>query len=174
MERCLAGLFPAFLMLSAFSHSAAATTIDLGTFAPDTMREGVVENLVAGITNFDDVFSFGLTASTPSLTGTLVAEESGELGEILFLTIDLFNAAQPGQSLGTFDGLPDPDFFYFNLAAGDYFLRVHGDTFPGGGVYDYTIKNGNPAVVPIPHALLLFATALGGLGFAGYRRCRPA
>jgi putative exporter of polyketide antibiotics len=43
-----------------------------------------------------------------------------------------------------------------------------GDTGPGGNIYKYRFVAGTE--VPIPAALLLFATALGGLGFMGYRR----
>jgi hypothetical protein len=174
MKRALIALVLFVLALSVLPRSAAAATIDLGTLLPDTEREGRVEHLVSGITGFDDFITFELAAFAPSLTGTLLAEESGDLGELLLLTINLYNAAQPSQSLGTFSGLPDPDFFYLSLAAGNYFLQVHGDTQPGGGVYDFVIRNGNPAVIPIPPALLLFATALGGLGLIGYRRRRSA
>lgn len=174
MKRILIAVALSLLALSALSSSAAAATIDLGTLHPNTAREGRVEHLAAGLTSFDDFITFELAAFAPSVTGTLLAEESGDLGELLLLTIDLFNTEQPGQSLGTFSGLPDPDFFYLSLAAGDYFLHVQGDSQPGGGVYDFVIRNGNPAVIPIPPALLLFATALGGLGLIGYKRRRSA
>lgn len=174
MKRMLVALVLSLLAPGVVPGSAAAATIDLGTLLPNTAREGRVEHLAPGITSFDDVINFELAAFAPSLTGTLLAEESGELGELLLLTIDLYTAAQPGQSLGTFSGLPDPDFFYLNLAAGDYFLRIHGDSQPGGGVYDFLIRNGNPAVIPLPPALLLFATALGGLGLIGCKRRRRA
>ena len=42
-----------------------------------------------------------------------------------------------------------------------------GDTGPGGNIYKYRFVTGTE--VPIPAALLLFATALGGLGLFGYR-----
>jgi hypothetical protein len=59
-------------------------------------------------------------------------------------------------------------FSYLNLAAGDYFFRVMGDTGPTGNIYKYRFTAGTE--VPLPPALLLFATAVGGLGLFGYRR----
>jgi hypothetical protein len=83
--------------------------------------------------------------------------------------LDLYNDLAPTTSLGTY---LDPsgngiEFSYINLVAGDYFFRVRGDTGPLGNAYQYRIAVG---AVPIPPALLLFGTALGGLAFAAYRR----
>jgi hypothetical protein len=43
-----------------------------------------------------------------------------------------------------------------------------GNTGPGGNIYKYRFVAGTE--VPLPPALLLFATAVGGLGLIGYRR----
>jgi len=91
--------------------------------------------------------------------------------------LDLFNESDPATSLGSFTDLSDTAlaFRYLNLAAGDFFFRVMADTGPGGNIYKYRFViykyrffAGTEA--PIPAALLLFATGVGGLGLAGYRR----
>jgi len=55
------------------------------------------------------------------------------------------------------------------LAAGDYLIHVAGTTSGFfGGVYNISVA---AATTPIPGALLLFMTAIGGMvGFAGLRR----
>ena len=60
---------------------------------------------------------------------------------------------------------------YANLAIGNYFFRVRGDVNPGEGLlgYRYQIQ---AEVVPLPAALWLFLTAVGGLGIVGYCRNR--
>jgi hypothetical protein len=52
-----------------------------------------------------------------------------------------------------------------NLAAGDYFLRVMGDTGNVGNSCKYRFVAGDGG--SIPPALLLLATAIGGLGLNG-------
>jgi len=61
-------------------------------------------------------------------------------------------------------------FSYLNLAAGDYFFLISGqvaDAGVFGNAYRYRFE---VSEVPLPPALLLLATALGGLGVFGYRR----
>ena len=60
---------------------------------------------------------------------------------------------------------------YANLGIGNYFFRVRGDVNPGEGLLGYRYQL-QAEVVPLPAALLLFLTALGGLGVVGYCRNR--
>ena len=63
-------------------------------------------------------------------------------------------------------------FSYLNLAAGDYFFRISGD-IGGDGVFGNAYRyRFEVSEVPLPPALLLFATALGGMAVASYRRRR--
>jgi hypothetical protein len=57
-----------------------------------------------------------------------------------------------------------------SLASGSYFLRVFGDPAELESFFIGTIAATPVGAVPIPAALPLFLTALGGLGFAARRR----
>jgi hypothetical protein len=58
-----------------------------------------------------------------------------------------------------------------NLAAGTYFLRMFGVIAGNSEINSRLIAlNGTVAATPIPAALPLFATALGLLGYMGWRR----
>ena len=90
----------------------------------------------------------------------------------LNFNLDLFSAADPLTSLGNFtDGSGTAlAFSYLNLAAGDYFFRISGD-IGGDGVFGNAYRyRFEVSEVPLPPALLLFATALGGMAVASYRR----
>ena len=79
--------------------------------------------------------------------------------------------SDPASSLGTFTDLSGTTlaFSYLNLAAGDYFFRVMGE-HRSRGATSTSIGSSPGRRVPIPPALLLFATAVGGPGLVGYRR----
>ncbi len=89
----------------------------------------------------------------------------------LNFNLDLFTAADPLTSLGNFCDVTGTAlaFSYLNLAAGDYFFRISGDIGGEafGNAYSYRFE---VSEVPLPPALLLFATALGGMAVASYRR----
>jgi hypothetical protein len=57
-----------------------------------------------------------------------------------------------------------------SLASGSYFLRVFGDPVELESFFTGTIAATPVGAVPIPGALPLLLTALGGLGFAAHRR----
>jgi hypothetical protein len=84
-------------------------------------------------------------------------------------SVDLFSTSDPSTSLGTFSGPGTVlAFSYLNLAAGDYFFKFGGAVGGSfGNAYTYRFE---VSEVPLPPALILFATALGGMAVAGYRR----
>lgn len=156
---------------------AVASTIDLGTI-DSSGKDGFVINLASNITAFSDTIKFSLADVSTSLSGKIddITDMFGIVLDSLNFTLDLFNAAAPTTSLGTFADASGTglSFSYVDLASGAYFFRVAGDTgAPLGNGYTYKF---NVAVneAPIPPALLLFGTALGGLAFAGYRKRKAA
>lgn len=169
MKRLLALLFACFVVVGLAGRPAAASTFDLGTIAPGDNTTGFVANFGTGIVSFEDTIKFSLSFISTSLVGAINDISFGGVDSANF-QLDLFNASDTSTSLGTFTDLSGTTlaFSYLNLAAGDYFFRVMGDTGPGGNIYRYRFAAGTE--VPLPPALLLLATALGGLGLFGYRR----
>lgn len=174
MSKLKFALAARFMGLGVMATPAAASTIELGTV--DTSADGFVVNLATNITAFSDTIKFSLAGFTTSLSGQIddISDMFGIVLDSLNFTLDLFNTTAPTTSLGTFADATGAglSFNYLDLASGDYFFRVAGDTgAPMGNGYTYRF---NVAVneTPIPPALLLFGTALGGLAFAGYRKRR--
>ena len=169
MKRLLMVLFAGLMVAGLAGRPAAASTFDLGVITPGDDKAGFVANFGTGITSFEDTIKFQLTTISTSLIGTINDIAFGGVDSADF-QLDLFNESNPTTSLGSFTDLSGTSlaFSYLNLAAGDYFFRVMGDTGPIGNIYTYRFKAGTE--VPLPPALLLFATALGGLGVFGYGR----
>lgn len=173
MKRLAMLVVAGLLAFGAADRPASASTFDLGTLNPGT-TSGFVANLGSGIKEFDDIIKFKLTAFQSALIGA-ITDLSTVLGtpvNSVNFSLDLFAASDPLTSLGHFFDGPVPDsaglsFSYLNLAAGDYFFRVSGKTAKTGNAYQYRFE---VSEVPIPPALLLFATALGGMAMFGYRR----
>ena len=172
MKRLVMLLVAGVIGLGAAAQSASASTFDLGTINPGT-TSGLVANLgVPAPVSFEDTINFSLAGVENALVGTLT-----DISAILVPTdslnfsLDLFNAPDPTTSLGNFTDATGTilAFSYLNLAAGDYFFRISGqvgdDVF--GNAYSYRFE---VSEVPLPPALLLFATALGGMAVVGYRR----
>jgi len=130
-----------------FADSAApnATVSNAYEFSFTGTADGGFGALALGIGGLTTSICGDASCSTPAIaSGTTV---SGPFG-LLSL------------SLGSFT----------NLAGGTYFLVVSGlASFFGGGYFGALALNVTPAV-PIPPALLLFATALGGLGATKFFR----
>ena len=171
MKRLLALLFASLLVVGLAGRPAAASTFDLGTITPGDDTKSTVANFGTGIVSFEDAIKFSLSFISTSLVGATRDISFGGVDSVNF-QLDLFNEADPATSLGTFTELSGTTlaFSYLNLAAGDYFLRVMRDTGNAGNAYKYRFVARTE--VPIPPALLLFATAIGGLGLIGYRRRR--
>lgn len=166
MQRLIGLLAGVLLSLCVMQASAGATTITLdatpsgdtaytgaghvGTFSFSLHPLGFHFESAA----FEDVVTLNLNSTTGfanlDLTTLLNVNITG-------LTYTLYNSLS--QSLGSLST-------YTQLGVGTYFLKISGATTLGL----YVTKLEAQAVTPIPPALLLFMTALGGLGFASYRR----
>jgi hypothetical protein len=164
-------LVATFLVLGAAHKPASASIIELGTISGTESTSGFVVNLASNIKKFDDTISFSLTDVTSSLVGSVLDLTTfpGFAVDSANFKLDLFTASNPTASLGSFADASGVglNFSYLALAAGDYFFRVTGDTGVAGNAYTYKVDFN---AVPIPPAILLFGTALGGLGLLGYRR----
>ena len=169
MKRLLMVLFAGLVVFGMAGRPASASTFDLGVITPGDEKSGFVANFGSGISSFEDTIKFSLTALSTDLVGKIKDIAFGGVNSVNF-QLDLFSETDPGTSLGTFTDLSGTSlaFNYLALAAGDYFFRVMGDTGPKGNIYKYRFTAGTE--VPLPPALLLFATAIGGLGFAGFSR----
>ena len=169
MKRLMMVLCAGLLAIGLAGQPASASTFDLGVITPGDNTHGFVANFGSGISSFEDTIKFSLTAISTSLIGKIKDIAFGGVNSLNF-QLDLFNESDPSTSLGTFTDLSGTSlaFSYLDLAAGDYFFRVMGDTGPKGNIYKYRFSASTE--VPIPAALLLFATGLGGLGFVRLRR----
>jgi hypothetical protein len=169
----------AVMSVGLMASQASASSIDLGEI-DENGKEGYVINIASDIEAFEDTISFSLAAVTTSLFGE-ISDITLYLGAIpldsVNFTLQLFSALDPLTAIG--DTFTDPtgtgfSFSYLDLAAGDYFFRISGEVgAPLGNGYNYKF-NVNVTETPIPPALLLFGTALGGLGFASYRKRKMA
>ena len=159
----------------AFSAAeASASTFELGTLNPGTTSNVAVNLGIPAPVSFSDTFNFSLASVQSSMVGSLtdLSDFLGIPTDSLSFSLDLFAASDPLTSLGNFS---DPTgtslaFSYLNLAAGDYFFLATGQVANAnvfGNAYRYRFE---VSEVPLPPALLLFATALGGMAMFGYRR----
>ncbi len=165
MKRFLMLLVGAVLAIASMQMSAQAAMYDLGDI---TGTSGDTYGGALGFfqppTPINDSVKFTLS-DTAVVTGTLsnIVFFIGPfpLLDISGLTLKL------GATVLTLD--PSGNFSIPGmLAAGDYFLTITGTTAGFfGGAYNIAVT----ATTPIPGALLLFMTAIGGMaGFAGLRR----
>lgn len=166
MKRFIMALVGAMLAIASLQVSAKAATYDLGdiTNSSNDQLGGALKFPFQPATVISDDIKF--TLSAPSFV-------SGDLDNLqLFFLIPLVNisgltATFLGNPL-TFDS--NGNFSIAGmLAAGDYLIHIAGTTSGiFGGLYNIELT---AATTPIPGALLLFVTAIGGMaGFAGLRR----
>ena len=176
MNKVVMLLVAGLLGLGAATQSASASTFDLGTLNAGA-TEAIVVNLGSPApVSFSDTINFSLAGLQTSLVGALtdLSDFLGVPTNSLNFNLDLFTAADPLTSLGNFTDATGTSlaFSYLNLAAGDYFFRISGD-IGGDGVFGNAYRyRFEVSEVPLPPALLLFATALGGMAVASYRRRR--
>jgi hypothetical protein len=148
-------LVGAVLAIAGTQVSAKAATISLGdiTNSSDTQFGGK-----PGPISDDITFSLTTLSNVSFTVSNLQVLPNFDIAGFLATTSDFTLTAGPGSF--TFAGV---------LAAGNYLIHATG-TGIGliGGLYQIDVT---AAATPIPGALLLFVTAIGGMaGFAGFRR----
>jgi hypothetical protein len=129
----------------------------------DTFGVGGLFNSPTGAGLFDE-YQFSLSA--PATNSNLIIQYAYTGLAAQFILSDnlgnLYSATPISLGGGGFQVT------FANLAAGlTYFLDFAGHVNAGFSFYGGSAQL---AATPIPAALLLFVSALGGLGFAGYRR----
>jgi hypothetical protein len=168
MKRLMMLLVAGVFGLGAATQLASASTFELGTVTPGVTSGLIVNAGIPAPSQFDDRLNFSLSGVQTALIGTLTDIENA-LTDSLDFSVDLFSTSDPSTSLGNFSGPGTVlAFSYLNLAAGDYFFKFGGavgGSFGNAYVYRFEVSE-----VPLPPALILFATALGGMAVAGYRR----
>jgi hypothetical protein len=147
----------AVLAIAGTQVSAKATTFDLG----DVSNSSVNQNAgpTSGPLSFDITFSLAQESDVTLNLANLFVPGSFDIANFSATSTDLTLAG----SLG------GPFSFAGVLVAGDYLIHVTGSAIGSlGGLVNIALT---ATQTPIPAALLLFITAIGGMaGFAGLRR----
>jgi hypothetical protein len=160
MKRFIVLFAAAFLTVAGLAHGAEAATYPQGT-----------------VTNGDAfplTFSFFPTGGAVNDQFTFTLSSTAANADLV-VSYGVFNL---GAVVGLFDSSLNPvsstlvtlapnvyEATFANLVAGASYTLLFAGIANVGGFYA-----GTATVTPIPGALLLFASALGGLGFVGYRR----
>ena len=134
----------ALLLIGAVGHSASASTIMVNPDPIDTFDVGKTKIAVGG---FDFSYEFTMLHAA-DLTYDI------DFANITGLTVELRDSTN---ALVSFTAL---------AANVPYFFHVLGTSL-GSGLFAGTVTL---TATPVPPALLLFLTALGGMGLAAYRR----
>jgi hypothetical protein len=170
LTRRLFGL-AALVSVALFGLSNAAQAISIGTLNVGTPYADVIES--PGPT-FSQDYDFHLDDHSQLTVLAAAQSQQSSNFSVDALTISLFDAANT--LIATDSAVPLASFDSFgqsgvSLAAGDYVIRVFGDVTPGFNAFvNVAIAANDFAVAPIPGALVMLLTALGGLGGAGVMR----
>jgi hypothetical protein len=160
----------ALLVGVAIVREAGATSFELGDLS-QTNRVLVISAFASDPPTLDisDRFRFSLSEPAPGLKLD-VDIQNDTIFDIAELRLQLIG---PGDTdIGPLlTSAVDFGTVYANLAIGNYFFRVRGDVNPGAGLLGYRYQL-SAEVVPLPAAVWLFLTALGGLGVVSYCRNR--
>ncbi|GAB2174733.1 hypothetical protein [Dongia sp. agr-C8] len=167
MKRIMLALVFAVLAFATSQVSAKAATIDLGdvTDSSNASFGGALGFFLPPTVISDDI---KFTVTNPSFVSGTINNIDISFGPFTLLGINGFTATFLGNPLTL---APDGSFSIAGiLAAGDYLIHIAGTTsgFFGGAYFAEVAA----ATAPIPGALLLFVTAIGGMGFIGLRRRR--
>lgn len=168
--RFLMLLVGAMLAIASMQVSAEATTLDLGDVTNSTTNQGGVTFSPTATLNYDVTFSLS-AASNVALVLTNFATGGGAFNLSGFSVVAV--QSNPNDPSFVLTGAVGGPFSYAGLlAAGNYLISVTGTvTGTVGGMFQATVSAATAAVTPIPGALLLFMTAIGGMaGFARLRR----
>ena len=160
----------ALLVVVATASEARATSFELGDLS-QTKKVLVISAFASDppTLNISDRFRFSLSKPAQGLKLD-VDIQNDTIFDIAELRLQLIG---PGDTdIGPLlTSAVDFGTIYANLAIGNYFFRVRGDVNPGAGLLGYRYQL-EAEVVPLPPALWLFLTALGGLGVVRYCRNR--
>ena len=161
----------ALLVSGAVAGEAQATSFQLGDLS-ETKRVLVISAFASEdppTLDISDRFRFSLSKPAPGLKLD-VDIQNDTIFDIAELRLQLIG---PGDTdIGPLlTSAVDFGTIYANLGIGNYFFRVRGDVKPGAGLLGYRYQL-SAEVVPLPAAVWLFLTALGGLGVVGYCRNR--
>jgi hypothetical protein len=167
----------ALVAVAIVSSSGPAHAINIGTLSVGTPFTDVI-NEPDG--DFVRQYDFHLDANTEvTLLASAHAQTSDHFG-VDSLSIALFDSASTliaqgvGGPLAAFDSFDQTG---LSLVDGDYFVKVVGHAPPGFKAFvnvALVVNDFIPGSVPIPGAVILLLTALGGLGGMGaVRRYLP-
>lgn len=159
----------ALVAVAIFSSSGPAHAINIGTLSVGTPFADVIQSPAGG---FSKDYNFHLDANTEvTLLASAQAQTSDHFG-VDALTISLFDSAS--NLLASASGVPLAAFDSFDqtgvsLVDGDYFVRVVGNSPPGFKAFINVALVANDFIpaAPIPGAVIMLLTALGGLGGIG-------
>lgn len=158
MKRLMMALVGVLLAVAGSQVSAQATTLDLGDVTNSTSDQFSGPAAPGAV-------AYDITFSLSTLSSVTVNLANFNLVPATF-NITGFSATSPDFTL--VGGVGGPFSFAGILAAGNYLIQVVGTaTGSHGGLWETTVA---AAATPIPGALLLFMTAIGGMGFLGLRR----
>jgi len=167
LTRSIFGL-AALVSAAVFGPSNAAHAVSIGTLDVGTPYADVIES--AG-PSFSRDYDFHLDAHSQLTVLAAAQAQASSNFSVDALTISLFDAGNA--LIATDSAVPLASFDSFDqsgisLVAGNYLIRVFGDVTPGFNAFvNVAIAANDFATTPIPGALILLLTALGGLGGAG-------
>ena len=171
LTRSLFGL-AALVSVAVFGPSNAAQAVSIGTLNVGTPFSDVIES--PGPT-FSQDYDFHLDAHSQLTVVAAAQAQASSNFSVDALTISLFDASNT--LIATDSAVPLASFDSFDqsgisLVEGDYVIRVFGDVTPGFSAFVNVAIAANDfaAITPIPGALVMLLTALGGLGGAGVMR----
>jgi len=162
------------LSLAAFMSEARAASVSLGSvsFASGSIALNNGQAPTNNLFDSSDTYSFTLigAANVSGLFDFFSFEGFSNYTMAINLSSTPVNTAAIADHIVIGGFVPaSPGLFSLDLAAGNYVLSLTG----GRGIYAGTIAFAaatTVATTPIPAALPLFAAALSGLGFVGWRR----
>jgi hypothetical protein len=150
---------------------ASAATVDLGTLNAGTTKSiGNNFGNTSTLKSFSDEYLFTLQTAT-NLTFSLITGGTQILLNVVALSSDDGTTLESYTPSVTTIGSATIYSYAGLLVGKQYFLDLAGKY---RGLFNQYGGQIAVAATPIPPALLLFVTAIGGLGFLGYRRKRPA
>jgi hypothetical protein len=149
------------------TFDTTANTMRVDTTFSDLIGTTTVAHIHC-CTTIPGVATAGVATQTPSFAGFPAGVTSGSYDHTFDMTLAsswnaTFITANGGTTAGAFAAL------LAGAASGRAYLNIHSSFAPAGEIRGFLA-----AETPLPAALPLFATGLGALGIAGWRRRRKA